>query len=619
MLAKIREAERTKATELDLSFSSLKEIPEELSRLTNLTELNLSQNQLTEIPEHLSRLTNLTLLYLSGNPIVTPPIEVCEQGLDAIRGYYRQRNEEGTAKLYEAKLPIVGEAGAGKTTLAQKIQHPDYKLSKLPSTEGIDILRWQFTHPDGSPFRVNIWDFGGQEVYHATHQFFLTKRSCYALVADNRKEDDNLFYWLSILELLADDSPVLIVKNEKGDRARDLNENKLRGEFPQLKDSLATNFATDRGFATLLEQIRHQLSTLPHIGDELPKTWVRVREALEGDPRNTITLDTYLELCEENGFKQRKDSLQLGQYLHDLGVFLHFQDDDLLCKTIILKPTWGTDAVYKVLDNDTVVQNQGCFSRQDLDAIWSDEQYTGLRGELLQLMMKFQLCYELPYRKSSNRQRHYIAPQLLSPNQPKYHWEDSDNLILRYTYEFMPKGILTRFIVALHEFIVREPDNPQVVWRTGVLLERNNTRAEVSEFYEKREIKIRLQGENKRGLREIIAHELQKIHDSFHRLKVKQLIPFNCNTCKPSQTPHMYDLKRLERRLAKGQLTVECDESYDDVDVRGLIDDSFGDRPVKEYRDPKTGKVVQIFMGDDTYQSHSGSGDNVGRDKRTNT
>ncbi|WP_416233391.1 hypothetical protein [Anabaena sp. UHCC 0399] len=27
---------------------------------------------------------------------------------------------------------------------------------------------------------------GGQEIYHETHQFFLTKRSLYAVVADNR-------------------------------------------------------------------------------------------------------------------------------------------------------------------------------------------------------------------------------------------------------------------------------------------------------------------------------------------------------------------------------------------------------------------------------------------------
>ena len=64
-------------------------------------------------------------------------------------------------------------------------------------------------------FILNIWDFGGQEIYHATHQFFLTRRSLYVVVLDTRKEDSDLHYWLEIIALLSDNSPTLIIKNEK--------------------------------------------------------------------------------------------------------------------------------------------------------------------------------------------------------------------------------------------------------------------------------------------------------------------------------------------------------------------------------------------------------------------
>jgi internalin A len=40
------------------------------------------------------------------------------------------------------------------------------------STHGIDVMVWSFTLADGNTFRVNIWDFGEQAIYHATHQFF---------------------------------------------------------------------------------------------------------------------------------------------------------------------------------------------------------------------------------------------------------------------------------------------------------------------------------------------------------------------------------------------------------------------------------------------------------------
>ena len=639
----------TSIQRLDLSSNLIGNVPAEIALLKGLEFLNLRNNPISILSEHAVKLPKINriegeeityfdvddhcvyfprseywdqncyrkILFLSFSGIQQPPPEILNRGSQAIQAYYRQLEMEGTEKLYEAKLLVVGEAFAGKTTLAKKIQDPSYNLEKLSSTEGIDILRWQFIYSNDFIFRVNIWDFGGQEIYHATHQFFLTKRSCYTLVADNRKEDDNLHYWLSIIELLASDSPVLIIKNEKGDRQRSLNENQLRGEFPQLKDSLTTNLATNRGLDNLLNQIRHHLSTLPHIGDELPKTWVRVRQALEDDPRNTIPLTTYLQLCVEHGFKQRKDALQLSQYLHDLGVFLHFQDDDLLSKTIILKPTWGTDAVYKVLDNPTVTQNQGCFTRQDLNNIWSADEYIGLQGELLQLMMKFQLCYELSYRP-----KNYIAPQLLNPNQPAYRWNETQNLILRYAYDFMPKGILTRFIVATHRLIaISRKDKRQVAWRTGVVLIKDGTLAEITELYGKREIKIRLQGSNKRGLLEIITYEIDRIHSSFNRLNYKQLIPCNCNRCLNSQTPYMHDLQRLKRRLSKGQETVECDESYDDVDVRSLIDDSIGYGESDRHKNNQTGHNVTVNVDINQAnidQNHSGSGDNVASDKNTN-
>ncbi len=52
-------------------------------------------------------------------------------------------------------------------------------------------------------------------------------------------------------------------------------------------------------------------------------------------------------MCLQAGFKRREDALQLSGYLHNLGMCLHFQDDDVLAKTVILNPTWGTDAVYR--------------------------------------------------------------------------------------------------------------------------------------------------------------------------------------------------------------------------------------------------------------------------------
>ncbi|MBW4449891.1 MAG: hypothetical protein KME38_24405 [Spirirestis rafaelensis WJT71-NPBG6] len=494
------------------------------------------------------------------------PPEIRKKGFRAILNFYKQQIEQETDYLYEAKLLIVGEGGAGKTTLAKKIQNSDYQLEQDEiSTEGIDIIRWSFPLENDRGFQVNIWDFGGQEIYHTTHQFFLTKRSFYILVADSRKEDTDFYYWLNVVELLSENSPLLIIKNEKQERKREINERQLRGEFINLKETLATNLATNRGLSEILNKIKHYISNLPHVGTELPKSWIKVREALERDSRDYISLQEYLTICQENGFTTQKDKLQLSGYLHDLGVCLHFQEDDLLIKTVILKPTWGTDAVYKVLDNSQVIQNLGKFDRHDLANIWNENKYLNMRAELLRLMINFKLCYEIPSCPGT-----YIAPQLLNPNQPEYEWQENDNLLLRYEYEFMPKGILTRFIVEMHSWI-----EGQTVWRSGVVLNKDQAQAEVIEYYRyhKGEIRIRVSGKRKRDLLVTVRHELDKIHSSYERLKYKILVPCNCQACKGNQTPHFYPLQVLYKFIDDKQTQIQCQNSYQMVNVRGLIDD----------------------------------------------
>jgi Leucine-rich repeat (LRR) protein len=446
---------------LYLRDNQVSTLPAEIVQLTSLQTLYLSRNQLSALPPEIRQLPNLKKLDLRGNPVPIPPEILGPKELHEEPGdvdeildfYFRVQDPAETKPLYEAKFLIVGEGGAGKTSLAKKIENETYELqSDEKSTQGIDVIQWKFPH-NGQEFRVNIWDFGGQEIYHQTHQFFLTERSLYALVADTRKENTDFYYWLNVVELLSGNSPVLIIKNEKQDRQCEVNVNQLRGEFTNLEKVLATNLATCRGLPEIKDAIQQYISRLPHVGTPLPKVWVRVRSVLENYSRscNYISQEKYFELCRLNGLTDRKDMLMLSRYLHDLGVCLHFQDDTTLKHYIILKPEWGTTAVYNVLDNETVLKNLGCFTQENLEEIWQDSEYSDMRDELLQLMMRFKLCYPIPHRSC-----HYIAPQLLDINQPEYTWDESNNLILRYKYEFMPKGILTRFIVETHPWIEQQ-------------------------------------------------------------------------------------------------------------------------------------------------------------------
>ncbi|MBC1218401.1 leucine-rich repeat domain-containing protein [Nostoc sp. UCD121] len=558
---------------LDLSSNQLSSLPREFCELTNLQTLDLNNNQLSSLPQEIRKLSNLKKLDLRRNPVPIPPEILGPKAYykdpgdvnEILDFYFRVQDPAETEPFYEAKFLIIGEGGAGKTSLAKKIADETYELQPdEESTEGIDVIQWHFTQPNGKDFRVNIWDFGGQEIYHQTHQFFLSKRSLYALVADTRKENTDFYWWLKVVELLSDKSPVIIIKNEKQDRQCEVDGGQLRGEFDNLKEILATNLDTNRGLAEIKKTIQLYISNLDHVGTPLPKLWVRVRAALENNSRNYISVEEYFTLCRINNLNDRKDMLRLSSYLHDLGVCLHFQDDSTLKHYVILKPEWATTAVYKVLDNQTVNQNLGCFTKDDLKNIWKSGEYADMRDQLLQLMMQFKLCYEIPSRPNI-----YIAPQLLSIEKADYTWSDRHNLILRYTYTFMPKGILTRFIVETHPWI----EEQKLVWKNGVVLNKDQTRAEVIENYNQREIKIRVAGNRKKELMAVITHELEKIHNSYERLQYQTLVPCNCETCKNLPTPYSYSLDKLNKRLNDHRYQIECENSYEMVDVRRLIDD----------------------------------------------
>ncbi|QLE57490.1 leucine-rich repeat domain-containing protein [Nostoc sp. TCL26-01] len=574
----------TNLRSLYLFNNQLSSLPPEIFQLTDLQTLDLYNNQLSSLPSEIRQLPNLNKLDLRGNPVPIPPEILGSKELyrdpgdvqEILDFYFRVQDPAETEPLYEAKFLIVGEGGAGKTSLAKKIPDEAYKLQpNEQSTEGIEVIRWHFTQPDGKDFRVNIWDFGGQEIYHQTHQFFLSKRSLYALVADDRRENTDFYWWLKVVELLSYNSPVLIIKNEKQDRNCEVNERQLRGEFTNLEKVLTTNLSTNRGLSAIKDAIKQYISRLPHVGTPLPKLWVRVRAAIENYSRNYISLEEFYNLCRVNHLTDRQDMLRLSSYLHDLGVCLHFQDDPTLKHCVILKPEWGTTAVYKVLDNDKVKQKLGCFTQDDLKNIWQSSEYAEMGDELLQLMMRFKLCYEIP-----NHPGTYIAPQLLSIEQADYNWDDTNNLILRYTYDFMPKGILTRFIVETHPWIERQ----KLVWKTGVVLTKDQTRAEVIENYNQREITVRVAGNRKTELMGVVTHELEKIHNSYERLQYQTLVPCNCQKkCQGSQIPYYFPLSDLHNFLKDGDYNIQCRNSRQMVDVRRLLD-HFSFPSDQEYR-----------------------------------
>ena len=555
-------------TSLDLRYNQLTALPHEIGQLTALTSLQLSNNQLTALPPEIGQLTNLTSLKLDHNPLTALPREVthltCLRTIDVSHTHLPLSPEilnktyapfdfllethrpqtlilawldylDGNSRpLNETKLILVGEGCVGKTSLVNRLLYDTFDPNS-EKTEGIVVHQWkvsgqpsavsnQITDTGGSevekqPFEicVNVWDFGGQESMHATHQFFLTKRTLYVLVLDNRynEAENRVDYWLTLIRSFGGDSPVLVVGNKSDQDALDIDRRGLLAAHPTVEAIFETSCATGEGIPTLREAITTRIANLPHVSDPIITTWFEVKAELEALDGDYIPYRRYVELCREKSVDNPDSQRVLLGFLHDLGVVLHFPDPRLEA-TNILNPEWVTKGVYRILNTRLPFDEQGILTWEMLARILDDEPYQEKRMFIVDMMQKFELCYELPDRKHT-----YLIPDLLPKEaQDTGGWEDA--LCFEVHYSVLPGSILTRLIVRMHRHI-----KDQTVWRTGVLLACEGNEALVRADLNANRIRIHVRGpeHGRRDLLTRIREHLGAIHSSLEGLEVAEKVP----------------------------------------------------------------------------------------------
>lgn len=570
--------------------------------LRQLRALNLEGNQLKEflLPTGMQDLQEVNL---EQNPLETPPEEILRQGKEAVLKYLQELVTFGIKEIFEVKMLIVGEGGTGKTTLWNLLQNPEHPVPdpKQESTIGIQIREgWTFEHPDrkGENFLVNLWDFGGQDIQYMTHQFFLTRRSFYVLLADGRKEIANFSYWFKIIGLLGceeqatDPLPVLVVLNEKGNPISKLpyDPATVKTDFPKLQVvKREVDFAKkDGSFDVLKGTIQNILTQqIKHLPLEYPENWSSVRQHLYQmrEKKNYISSADFKELCNSHEVKDQKSQDTLSQLLHDLGVILHFYEDPALAEFIILNPQWAANAVYEIMRHPEVKENLGRFDKEMLRKVWTELGYSDYeQSHLLNLMLRdnFEVCF----RATEKGKEIYIAPQLLPPQQPEQLTWTPDKSTLQYIYQypFMPKGIIGRLIVRINEDIeVRK--GLKLVWEKGAVLQKKEEacRALVVEDRDPNDgrklIRIAVKGplaEDRKNVLRDIRKELNLIHQRpFPTLKVLQKIPCNCSECVEIIKPYEHDFDKLSNLKTKRIDVSQCGESGESVPIRQLLEGVF--------------------------------------------
>jgi small GTP-binding protein len=579
------------------------------ANLSDLRALALDQNKLPSLAKiefltDKSKYKDLTHLSLFGNPMNGIDEKILgdkkhEDVLSPLRQFFSQY-KKGKKRLFEAKLILVGEGGVGKTSLKQKLKFNQYqaKPGAIPSTEGILSEPWDLKgvsipgQPKSQQVRLNIWDFGGQEIDHQTHQFFLTKSSVYLFVSNSRLGDtqSKFDYWLNIIHKLAPDSPVLVVRNLFDNQKEPFRFEEWRqkyvGQINPKSVTVACTQRDDKGIDQVLDFIRKSLPELENFGVEWPLSYVEIRHELEAlalNELNYIPFDQYADICSRHGLETDEEAETLAAYLHNIGTILHYQEDPVLRELVILNPQWLTGAFYKIIRDEGVNKEKGLFTRSMLKEIWDRKLYPSDKyPQLIELMMKFELCFPLEQRN------HYIIPQLLQEAENKEARKaisGQDTLRFQYHYDdVLPAGMISRFICKQHGNIAKDAEGNFLYWRYGVLIQREETLALIEQPIGDTKILVTVQGKHKRELLAVIRDCFDQLHRPLNNLKPVEILPCNCEVCAKSKDPHPFKYEVIKRRLNDPDVYERCDISDAKVNRRTLYADAIDETYIDKER-----------------------------------
>lgn len=429
-------------------------------------------------------------------------------------------NKDLSAPLKEVKILVVGDGGAGKTSFVKRLLKKRFDEDEQ-ATPGINISSWSVpSNERNGNIQTYVWDFGGQEIMHATHQFFLSKLSLYILVLDSRKEK-NAEYWLKYIEGFGGDSPVLVLLNKIDLNPRfDVNRKHLKDKYKNLIDFHRISCKANIGIDTFIPIIEKTLHQVEFHNINIPSSWFRVRKNLEQMEFPFIGHAEFQKLCVEEKITEESEQIRLVRFLNNLGIILHFEDFDLK-DTYVLEPGWVTKGVYKIINSNQLAKGKGVLRLDDFEKI-----FTGDMGKnslypskthkyIIDLMKKFELCFPL-------EEGIVLIPNLLDVTESQFEFDYNNSLKFIFQYDFLPKSIILRLIVRMNKEIKK-----RLCWRSGVVLINESLQAEavIIEDAEEKRIYVFVSGEQKKNYLTIIRHAFNGIHSSFEKLEISELVP----------------------------------------------------------------------------------------------
>jgi len=442
--------------------------------LRRLTELECGGNHLTSLNE-LKHLPQLQKVSCKENPIVGVPHEFLDN-ISLLRAYWADLETSGALLNDRVKILLAGNGRVGKTTLADALKTRAPVLGSFESTVGILIDNLKYRAADRD-WQLQVWDFGGQELYHATHRLFLSQEGIYLVLwAEETDEGDdeaqhNLRYYLDMISEFAPGSPIIVVKNQidRSNQKGRVHPTLADGKYKHLPHCLisAKHYSN---FAELDAHIQAALQQIGALKTEIPKSWGKVRASLEGIDAKCLSYKDFTSLSAQDHVIH--PDVLLG-YLHNNGDCFHVKGQ--FGGTIFLDQNWLLDAVYgffktgNLLSPRRVIEgNRGIMTGAESIAFLNPvAEYPRYSLDEVETLLHYMTDSSLAFEKGMNYRfsnKIFVLPSLMPKACPLVGFpEPNTTMVYRLHFPWLHRLVIEKLIVELQRF-----SNAANWWRNGI-------------------------------------------------------------------------------------------------------------------------------------------------------
>lgn len=534
-----------------------------LEGLDNLKNLQISDNEITDITPF-KNLIHLNTLNLRQNNIIDfspleqlykqdcsieilrqktsikfPPASIYEHGKKYITAYFKSLDSSKNY-LKKIKFHIIGEARTGKTTLFKRLLWNKVEKEE-PITYGINTadrlieeLPWFKMEPKINKIRAYFWDFGGQDIMHNIHQFFLTKQSIFILVV-NKESENRIDYWLNFIKYLGGESPTIIVFNQFSD-VDFFSQGVLFKDYPFIISKSPITASLHDLADTFYQLKKYILNILenPFSYAQLPfnSTWQIHKEKLLQKIRKQKRLlkSELKEFCRQEKIEEFEKTIIL-TILTDLGLVLDNRNDLIEMEEdddnqfnedfLISDPNWVAYGAYKIINSKLVKKQKGVFCKHQLDEILNKEpiEYNNLISfksfiyeeadikALEQLMLKFHLIGRL----YDNDKKFYVPEKLPMRESFSNSWKENHPYLVTLSYPYLPPFIFSRFMLSQNVY----EDDLEIIGNNYYYIDGSGFDATAHIYLRKEENKIYLfiNGKDPKNRRNFIKYLVESKSD----------------------------------------------------------------------------------------------------------